>query len=755
MMDRSCFIICGALLSTSVISATAQQPVLADATMSVELSARDGHVLALRDWNGRKLAGADSDSIGLWSLDLAPGSSDATINAGQANHFAWRRNGARTIELVWSDFSRTSAPQLKVSATIRLRSDTTTAWNIRIEGIRGVEVDRVRYPRLTHIVTSGSGEELAVPSWMGQRARNPAAMLAGRDGKGRRMEFVYPGALSMQAIALSSARLGGLYFSADDTAAFRKSFALWGSADGSAGYDMVHLLPNPGALNVFSPSYASIVGVVHGDWFSAVERYRKWGTAQYWARESRLHTGTTPEWLRETGIWVWNRGHSDVVLEPAADLMHDAKLPVSVFWHWWHNGPYDTSFPDYLPPREGAQHFTDAVSKAHSKGLHTIVYMNQRLWCVNTPSWTKEGAERWAVHERDGTLRLETYNVFDPKPCATMDIATPFWRNKYAGLADTVIQQYGVDGIYMDQAVLSLVDWSKDHGHDVGGGNYWMNGFRELAKDLRRRKGNRPTGFAGEGGGESWMPDLDAFLTLQVSQERYADPASGWEVIPMFQAAYHPYALTYGTYGSLTLPPYDELWPVEKRPATAMQLLDPKYVRQFYLEQARMFVWGMQPTIANFRANQLTERRKQIDYLEQLAKLRYGMRDIFQLGTFLTPPVVEVPSADVLLSRISIYAARLGGPIEAHTTTPVVLSSAWRSPKNRVAIALASISDDTVDAVIKLPARAYGLAPATRIVRHDITGTTELGTLGAKARSLIIPVKPLQGVVIEFVNPDK
>ena len=96
------------------------------------------------------------------------------------------------------------------------------------------------------------------------------------------------------------------------------------------------------------------------------------------------------------------------------------------------------------------------------------------------------------------------------------------------------------------------------------------------------------------------MPYLDAFLTLQVSRERYSDPASGWEVIPMFQAAYHPYALTYGTYGSLTLPPYDELWPAEKRPATAMTLLDAKYVRQFYLEQARMFVWGMQPTIANF-----------------------------------------------------------------------------------------------------------------------------------------------------------
>jgi hypothetical protein len=725
-------------------------PTLGDATMRVEFSASDGHVRALRDWTGRHLAGAERDSIGLWSLDLGPGSAAASINATQAKKFSWR-TGARGVELTWSDFSGTAAPRLKVVATVRLKADTTTAWTIRVDGIRGVIVDRVRYPRLTHIAVSGANEELAVPSWMGQRARDPARLLAGTDGKGKRIEFVYPGALSMQAIALSSPTRGGLYFASDDSAAFRKNFSFWGEADGSAGYDMDHQLPNPGTLDSYSPSYAAIVGAVPGDWLSAVERYRKWGTAQYWARESRLHTGTTPAWLRETGIWEWNRGRTNEVLEPAAALKKDAKLPVSVFWHWWHNGPYDTSFPDYLPPRDGAEKFTAAVKTAHAEGLHTIVYMNQRLWCVNTPSWTKEGAEKWAVHERDGSLRLETYNVFDPKPCATMDIANAFWRNKYAGIADTVIQQYGVDGIYMDQAVLSLVDWSPNHGHDVGGGNYWMNGFRALAKDLRKRKGTKPIGFAGEGGGESWMPDLDAFLTLQVSQERYADPASGWEVIPMFQAAYHPYAVTYGTYGSLTLPPYDELWPADKRPPTAMTLLDPKYARQFYLEQARMFVWGMQPTIANFLPNQLTERRREMDYLERLATLRYGMREFFQTGTFLRAPAVDVPSTDVLLSRISIYAARLGGPVEAHITTPVVLSSAWKASNGHIAIALASISTDAVDAKVELPAGIYGLGAKTRVVRHDDTGVHALGTLGSLGASATVAMRALQGVVLELI----
>ncbi|HMA19550.1 MAG TPA: DUF6259 domain-containing protein, partial [Gemmatimonadaceae bacterium] len=543
--------------------------------MRLELSAADGHVRALRDWSGRMLAGSPTDTVGLWSLELKPGPNVPTIRAAQAGRFTWRKVGDSRIDLAWDHFNGTVAPSLRVTATVVIRSDTTLAGHIRLSGIRGVAVDRVHFPRLTGIAVSGNAAELAVPAWMGQLARNPDSLLVNVNGAGRRLEFVYPGALSMQVLALSSAARGGLYFAADDSLSFRKSFELWGESRGSAGYDMVHMPSDPGTSDSYAPSYAAIVGIVPGDWLTAVERYRKWGTRQSWARESRLATGATPAWLRETGIWVWNRGRSNVVLEPAAVLQRDAHLPVSVFWHWWHHGPYDTSFPDYLPPREGAQSFTAAVKNAHAEGLHAIVYMNQRLWCVNTPSWKREGAEKWAVHERDGSLRTETYNVFDPQPCATMDIATPFWRNKYAGIADTVIKQYGVDGIYMDQAVSSLVDWSPDHGHPLGGGNYWMNGFRKLAADLRTRRSTRPTGFAGEGGGESWMPDLDAFLTLQVSRERYSDPASGWEVIPMFQAAYHPYALTYGTYGSLTLPPYDELWPSEKRPGTAMTLLDP------------------------------------------------------------------------------------------------------------------------------------------------------------------------------------
>jgi hypothetical protein len=248
------------------------------------------------------------------------------------------------------------------------------------------------------------------------------------------------------------------------------------------------------------------------------------------------------------------------------------------------------------------------------------------------------------------------------------------------------------------------------------------------------------------------MPDLDAFLTLQVSQERYADPASGWEVVPMFQAAYHPYAVTYGTYGSLTYPPYDELWPDSTRPPNALALLDAKYARQFRLEQARMLVWGMQPTIANFLPEQLAARRAEIDYLERLARLRYGLRAFFLDGTFLRPPPVDVPASEILLSRNSIYTARRG-PGELRRTFPDVLVGAWRAADGRVAIALASTADSARVARVRLGARPYGLPPGTQLVRHDDTGRHPLGSLGAEARVLAVPVGAEQGVVLELVPP--
>ena len=131
-------------------------------------------------------------------------------------------------------------------------------------------------------------------------------------------------------------------------------------------------------------------------------------------------------------------------------------------------------------------------------------------------------------------------------------------------------------------------------------------------------------------------------LSLQVSRERYMAP-DGWETIPFFPAVYHPFAVAYGNYSSLTMPPYDDLWPAEFAPAEPLKLLDRKYSRQFCLEQARAFVWGQQPTIANFLPAQLTERTEELDYVMRLARLRSRATKYLLHGRFPAPAASARP----------------------------------------------------------------------------------------------------------------
>src|SRR5206468_801266 len=102
-------------------------------------------------------------------------------------------------------------------------------------------------------------------------------------------------------------------------------------------------------------------------------------------------------------------------------------------------------------------------------------------------SWAGEGAERFAVKGADGKIHPEIYNTFTKAPCASMCLGTDFWRSKYVGLAERAVRDLDVDGIYMDQACTSLSCYAATHGHPLGGGTYWMNGFRMLAGDIRRR----------------------------------------------------------------------------------------------------------------------------------------------------------------------------------------------------------------------------------------------------------------------------
>jgi hypothetical protein len=622
--------------------------------------------------------------------------------------FSFSKPDPLTLILKWEKFD--GIKDLKLKAKVSLDPEKALSyWGIEIEGMEGMLVESVIFPIMTGIKDM-ENEELATAGWMGSLMKNPREILAGSKASVKRLSWSYPGSLSMQLIALYNPNDEGLYLSCNDSLSFVKNFSLTLDTLNTFEYRVEHFPPFDTTSDSYSPSYEAVVGSITGDWITAAEQYRDWGTKQQWCKESRFKNRLNSSWLDSTALWVWNRNESDNVLKPAVALRKNLGLPVSVFWHWWHNCLYDDNFPEYFPPREGGESFINAVNSAQKEGVRCIVYMNHLQWGDSSESWKTENAEPYTVRDINGNMNSHVYNIFTGNSLTNMCLATEFWMNKYSSLCDSAVNKYQTNGVYMDQACLSRRCYDKGHGHVPGGGNYWVESFGKLTNQIRSVISDKTEPIlAGEGSGENWIPYLDAFLTLPVSRERYSG-IGNTEVIPLFQAVYHKYAVTYGSYSSLVTPPYDILWPEEYRPENPEQLLDEKFNKQFLMEQARSFVWGMQPTIANYHTFLNTERKQETDYLTDIAKIRYNHLKYLLYGEFCRNPEIQSPLENINISRLSIYVGRKGESVTAfEKEVPVLYAGTWRSEDNNLGIAMASISDDPIPVDFSFSAKDYGI----------------------------------------------
>jgi len=168
------------------------------------------------------------------------------------------------------------------------------------------------------------------------------------------------------------------------------------------------------------------------------------------------------------------------------------------------------------------------------------------------------------------------------------------------------------------------------------------------------------------------------------------------------------------------------LWPAEFAPKEKLKLLDRKFSKQFMLEQARSWLWGQQPALANFLPNQLVERSEEIDYVLKLARLRQHHLKYLLHGTFLRPPQWNTTPMRLPLSRLSIYAGQQGSVTEFEGSGPTVLAAAWLAKDRNLAVFLANLADSpqTVPLTLArpdypLPARG-AVFDATQSIRKQL-----------------------------------
>ncbi|MGI6047969.1 MAG: DUF6259 domain-containing protein [Petrimonas sp.] len=647
-----------------------------------------------------------------WRIHFQSSSLNETIlNEMSGVTFSFSKPNSSTLILKWDNFE--TLGDFRVEAKVALaKKEVFSYWDISVEGINDMGIKEVAFPRIEGL-RDLENEKLVVPTWMGSLISEPREMLSKGSGK---MEWIYPGALSSQVVAIYNADKCGFYASCNDSLNYRKNFSLTLDTLNTITYEMTNFPSFDTTTETYSLTYQAVIGSFKGDWIDVAGKYKEWAVQQRWAKESRFINGLTPAWLENTALWVWNRGKSENVIVPAMELKQSLGLPVSILWHWWHKCSYDDNFPEYLPPREGKDAFVEAVQSARDAGVNVIVYMNAIQWGDVTEEWKSGKVMPYTVKDINQNEISHVYNVFSGNALVNMCIGTSFWRDHYSSLCDSVVNTYQTSGVYMDQTCLSRMCYDKNHGHVPGGGNYWVENSAKMICQIRSKDfGDKKPIFTGEGSSENWLPHLDAFLTLEASRERYAG-VDNIETIPFFQAVFHQYGITYGSYSSLVSPPYDELWPIEFAPKDAEQPLDEIFDKQFLMEQAKSFVWGVQPTIANYHTFLESEKIEEIDYLMEIVKTRYNALDYLLYGEFCRNPDLYIPRENIDISRLSIYAGRTGKTVTSfEKNVPSLYVGTWKAKNGNIAIALASISDAPITVSFVVKPEQYGILPKGNI----------------------------------------
>ena len=383
---------------------------------------------------------------------------------------------------------------------------------------------------------------------------------------------------------------GGLYVGVHDPTAASKTmtytFSKGGLLQASTAAIGVEVVPphagEPLPGGRLDAEYPLTLAPFEGDWWDAAQIYRAWALPHAaWAQKGPIISrADVPAWLLQVPTWVnshWQQndifnvsgGAPQVVLSRVTAIKERFALPPGVemglHWYEWDTLGYeagsnytncssevtcgfDTHYPEYFPARDG---FKGAVAALQKAGVRVAPYINGRIFDKGTASWTKDSGEAHAAKAPAGTPTLNSSDValYDESYGSKAEFAvmcphTVYWQKTIADVVGALVNEYGTDGVYIDQVAAAgpRPCFDKTHGHPVGGGSHWVTGYSAMLAQVRAQAGNNAVVLT-ESNAEPFMGDLNVFLTLVGFSSDIAGASRG---VPAFPALYGGYYLAMG-----------------------------------------------------------------------------------------------------------------------------------------------------------------------------------------------------------------
>ena len=453
--------------------------------------------------------------------------------------------------------------------------------------------------------------------------------------------------------------------------------------------------------------FETMVVRFRGGWFEAAKAYRDVVKDEPWLRQARARDFGR---LREVSMWFWNRRSSDIVIPPVEKFQQDSGTPAALSWYWWHTPPYDTGYPFYWPPREGEENFRAGVRRLNRSGIYCQAYINGMCWDVDDPGWAR-GGERCVRRRADGTFKSTEWNRFDRHRLADMCGEAPEFQSILRDQVRRVLD-CGFDSQYLDCIGNGGYGccWSKDHAHPKGGGRHMVDDFAKFVRTVRSEHPGK--GFCTEDVNESYLELFDSFIVTAPSYERFSGAGEvKVEKVPVFPAIYHGAYAGFGNYATIDgILPWDPLWDASER-WTDEKDWPRIFPDQFRVEVARGVVWGLQPTVHNFRSECVEKCPADYRFMVDTARFHHANLDLLFDGEMLSPGRLACARKKVEFINRGVYSKKGEYAVATHVL-PVVFHSVWRSPSGRVAATLCNWTNDPQSYSLATPdGAARGMLP--------------------------------------------
>lgn len=567
-------------------------------------------------------------------------------------------------------------------------------WSLQVHnGSKRWSLWRVTFPQVA-VAEPGDDATVLFP-------RGPGEIQHGVWRRSFAYRSTYPnGWCSMQLMAVyaQKPRPTGLYFALHDPMGCAKDISVQSNPVArSVRMSYEHPVPDMSkAGNSFALVGQAVWQLLRGDWYDAARVYRRWvmQEARWYPRgdnASPRPLKTFREWMRDLPAWSLGGGGAQEVVPAVEEFAKYCGVPVGFHWYNWHQIPFDNDYPHYFPVKEG---FADGVKRLKEAGVFVMPYINGRLWdtrdkdtedyqfsTVAKPAATKDESgnpytEAYGSKEADGSdVRLAVM-------CPTTDL----WHNKVREIVMRLFGEYGVNAVYIDQVAAAppVLCFDASHGHPLGGGHWWNEGYWRM---LERIRSEMPADRAltTECNAEPFIGWFDGYLTWHWQHEGQVPvfPAVYSQAIQMFGRAYRG-----GNTKDLAL-----------RMKAAQQLV--------FGEQ----VGWIDPNIVREEGN--------ARFLKQVVQLRWQYRDLFIHGEMARPPKLE--------GNIPTVRADWQWVGEWWVSAPAVYTGAWQMPeKRRLVLFFVNVADEPVSATMRFSPSAYGIR-AKQIQITEKRGESDAG----------------------------